>query len=114
MRESLGVSQVLATVPYNLPTEKMRKNAIRHWIRSGPLRSSYRRLVAACVAPLPFVPHSYPEPERQRRPQARLQTFEPAAVVAKLARQRSGSTDQQLQEPYAHASGRHESDLLER
>eukprot|EP00931_Biecheleriopsis_adriatica_P065412 TRINITY_DN39941_c0_g1_i1.p1 TRINITY_DN39941_c0_g1~~TRINITY_DN39941_c0_g1_i1.p1 ORF type:complete len:796 (-),score=143.77 TRINITY_DN39941_c0_g1_i1:35-2422(-) len=66
---------VLVTVPYNLPTHKMRRRAIRHWLRCGTLRSAYRRLVAACVVPLPFVPHRYPEPSRQRRASARLRTF---------------------------------------
>ena len=53
----------------------MRGKAIKKWVRSGPLRSAYRRLVAACVCPLPFVPHNYPEPERQRRATARLRQF---------------------------------------
>lgn len=53
----------------------MRSKAIKKWVRSGPLRSAYRRLVAACVCPLPFVPHNYPEPERQRRATARLRQF---------------------------------------
>eukprot|EP00933_Yihiella_yeosuensis_P078061 TRINITY_DN8915_c0_g2_i1.p1 TRINITY_DN8915_c0_g2~~TRINITY_DN8915_c0_g2_i1.p1 ORF type:complete len:247 (-),score=23.02 TRINITY_DN8915_c0_g2_i1:96-836(-) len=66
---------VLVTVPYNLPVQKMRKRAIKHWMRSGALRSAYRRLVAACVVPMPFVPHNYPEPERQRKASARTRSF---------------------------------------
>ena len=31
------------------------RKAVRHWLRAGDLRSGYRRLVAACVVPLPFV-----------------------------------------------------------
>lgn len=73
--------QVLITVPYNLPMHKMRKQAIKKLMKQGPeLRSSYRSLVAAIVMPLPFVPHSYPEPERQRkslaRANARMRTFQ--------------------------------------
>lgn len=66
---------ILVTVPYNLPTHKMVKRAIVRWTRSGPLRSAYRRLTAACVVSLPFVPHCYPEPSRQRRTSARVRTF---------------------------------------
>lgn len=71
----------LITVPYNLPTQKMKKRAIKR-LNKGPahirsLRSVYRRLVAACVVPLPFVRHCYPEPERQRRASARLRHFGP-------------------------------------
>ena len=69
--------QILVTVPYNLPTHKMKGKAIKHWIRQGPLRSAYRRLVAAAVVPLPLVPHRYPEPQRQRRAAARLRPFAP-------------------------------------
>lgn len=65
----------LITVPYNLPMHKMRRKAIKRWARSGPLRAAYRRLVAGCVAPLPFVAHRYPEPEKQRRAAARLRHF---------------------------------------
>mmetsp|Transcript_3929 Transcript_3929/g.11924 ORF Transcript_3929/g.11924 Transcript_3929/m.11924 type:complete len:537 (+) Transcript_3929:188-1798(+) len=68
---------ILVTVPYNLPTYKMRSKAIKHWIRSGPLRSSYRKLVAACITTLPLVPHVYPEPARQRKAAARTKTFAP-------------------------------------
>ena len=63
-------------MPYNLPMHKMRVKAIKRHVRSGPLRSAYRRLVAGVVAPLPFVAHSYPEPERQRKAAARLRNFE--------------------------------------
>ncbi|CAE8582256.1 unnamed protein product [Polarella glacialis] len=69
---------VLVTVPYHLPMQKMRQRAIKHWLRSGPLRSAYRKLVAACIVPLPFVPHRYPEPIRQRKASARLRTFKGA------------------------------------
>eukprot|EP00927_Polykrikos_kofoidii_P001758 TRINITY_DN10686_c0_g1_i1.p1 TRINITY_DN10686_c0_g1~~TRINITY_DN10686_c0_g1_i1.p1 ORF type:complete len:858 (+),score=114.46 TRINITY_DN10686_c0_g1_i1:85-2658(+) len=66
---------VLVTVPYNLPTHKMLRKAIKVWTRMGPLRSGYRRIVAGCVMGLPFVPHRYPEPERQRKANARLRPF---------------------------------------
>lgn len=72
---------VLITVPYNLPLHKMRKQAIKRWMKSGRngLRSGYRNLVAAVVTPLPFVPHRYPEPERQlkaaARANARMRSF---------------------------------------
>lgn len=65
----------LITVPYNLPMHKMRRKAIKRWARTGPLRAAYRRLVAGCVASLPFVAHRYPEPEKQRRAAARLRHF---------------------------------------
>lgn len=71
---------ILVNVPYNLPTHKMRKKAIQHWTKTGMLRSSYRRLVPACVVPLPFVPHRCPEPARQRKAAARVRPFSPAGV----------------------------------
>lgn len=62
---------ILITVPYHLPMEKMKKKHIRS-LMSGPvhsrsLRSVYRRLVSACIVPMPFVAHRYPEPDNQRR-----------------------------------------------
>jgi len=75
--------QVLVTVPYNLPMHKMRRKAIASRTRGSAhirgLRSDYRRLVAACVVPLPFAPHRYPEPERQRKAAARVLGFIPKA-----------------------------------
>lgn len=68
---------VLVNVLYNLPTHKMRTKAVKHWMTSGMLRSSYRKLVPACVVPLPFVPHRYPEPPRQRKAATRLRPFSP-------------------------------------
>eukprot|EP00434_Breviolum_minutum_P019091 symbB.v1.2.016830.t2/scaffold1294.1/size126307/5 len=111
---------VLATIPYNLPVHKMRSKAIKKWVRSGPLRSAYRRLVAACVCPLPFVPHNYPEPERQRRATARLRQFVDTKTFKAMqtspgrgtARLQSGSTGQDLQEAYEHATKPGMSDLI--
>jgi len=82
------------------------RKAIKHWLRAGDLRSGYRRLVAACVVPLPFVacrplesleataaskpqkgvamsevPHRYPEPARQRKA-TRLRSRSAEAVVS--------------------------------
>lgn len=66
---------LLLTIPYNLPMQKMRRKAIKKWSRMGMLRPGYRRIAAACVVPLPFVPHNYPEPARQRKAAARMKTF---------------------------------------
>ncbi|CAL1130881.1 unnamed protein product [Cladocopium goreaui] len=108
---------VLITVPYNLPMHKMRVKAIKRHVRSGPLRSAYRRLVAGVVAPLPFVAHSYPEPERQRKAAARLRNFEgtkhfsratqmpPGGYPRAVQRPQSRSTGEELQEGYEHAAG---------
>merc|ERR1711862_52619 len=76
---------ILVTVPYSLPTHKMRKRAVRTWVRGGALRSAYRRLVGACVVPLPIVRHRYPEPERQmmRAQVARRGSFRPPDVRAR-------------------------------
>ena len=80
----------LVTVPYNLPMQKMRRKAIKKWVRSGPLRSAYRRLVAACVASLPFVPHRYPEPLRQRKAAARLRNFAETKQFSKATQMPGG------------------------
>ncbi|CAE7711304.1 AMT [Symbiodinium sp. CCMP2456] len=105
---------VLLTVPYNLPVKKMRRKAIKHWLRAGDLRSGYRRLVAACVVPLPFVPHRYPEPARQRKATTRLrsrsaeETLRGVKAVGEASRatprRKSSSTGEQLREGYEHAS----------
>ncbi|CAE7719882.1 AMT [Symbiodinium sp. CCMP2592] len=114
---------VLLTVPYNLPVKKMRRKAIKHWLRAGDLRCGYRRLVAACVVPLPFVPHRYPEPARQRKAESRLRsrTAEEtlrgpraqAAVGESRAtpRRQSSSTGEKLREGYEHASKERQSDV---
>ncbi|CAE7944417.1 TRP1, partial [Symbiodinium sp. KB8] len=115
---------VLLTVPYNLPVKKMRRKAIKHWLRAGDLRSGYRRLVAACVVPLPFVPHRYPEPARQRKATARLRSRSAeetlrgvkASAVGEEAsratpRRKSSSTGEQLREGYEHASKERQSDV---
>jgi len=79
---------VLVTVPYNLPTNKMRREAIIKWIRQGPRRAAYRRITPACVMSLPFVPHSYPE----HRGTPRRRPKHPAPVVKPLhAAPRSGA-----------------------
>eukprot|EP00435_Cladocopium_sp_Y103_P008582 s3035_g2.t1 len=106
---------VLITVPYNLPMHKMRVKAIKRHVRSGPLRSAYRRLVAGVVAPLPFVAHGYPEPERQRKAAARLRNFEETKHFSRatqmppggklVTRPQSRSTGEELQEGYEHAAG---------
>lgn len=86
----------LITVPYNLPMQKMRVKAIKRHVRSGPLRSAYRRLVAAVVAPLPFVAHGYPEPERQRKAAARLQRFEGTKHFGRATQMPAGWTSLEM------------------
>lgn len=75
---------VLVTVPFNLPTHKMRRRSVTAWMRRGSLRSAYRSLVPACVAPLPFVPHSHPLPEKQRKATARLRYFAGVGAAAEV------------------------------
>eukprot|EP00397_Hematodinium_sp_SG-2012_P025631 GEMP01026790.1.p1 GENE.GEMP01026790.1~~GEMP01026790.1.p1 ORF type:complete len:344 (+),score=79.97 GEMP01026790.1:844-1875(+) len=57
---------VLFSVLFDLPTEKMSPRKITYWIRQGNMRSAYRKLVPGKVTSMPFVPHV--ERERRRAP----------------------------------------------
>jgi len=46
---------VLFSILFDLPTDRMAPRRIKFWIRQGDKRSAYRKLVAGKVTALPFV-----------------------------------------------------------